>query len=61
MQGSSLRVDAGLDRHDDRFDDGRDAPWFDRLDYSFKYSRSRFVWVRLTGISVPFASFIRRI
>ena len=27
---------------------------------SFRYSRSRFVWARLTGISVPFASFIRR-
>ena len=27
---------------------------------SFRYSRSRFVCARLTGISVPFASFIRR-
>ena len=39
-----LRIDTGLDRYD----------------YSLRYSRSRFVWVRLTGISVPFASFIRR-
>ena len=36
-------------------------PGFDRYDYSFRYSRSRLVWVRLTGISVPFVSFIRRI
>ena len=36
-------------------------PGFDRYDYSFRYSRSRLVCVRLTGISVPFASFIRRI
>ncbi len=28
--------------------------------YSFRYSRSRFVWDRLTGISVAFASFILR-
>ena len=28
--------------------------------YSFRYSRSRRVCVRLTGISVAFASFIRR-
>ena len=28
--------------------------------YSFRYSRSRFVCDRLTGISVPFTSFIRR-
>ena len=62
MQGSGLRVDAGFDRHDDGFDDGRDAAArFDRFDYSFKYSRSRFVCVRLTGISVPFVSLIRRI
>ena len=61
MQGGGLRVDAGFNRHDDGFDDGGEAPRFDRLDYSFKYSRSRFVCVRLTGISVPFVSFIRRI
>ena len=36
-------------------------PGFDGYDYSFRYSRSRLVWVRLTGISVPFVSFIRRI
>jgi len=36
-------------------------PGLDRYDYSFRYSRSRLVCVRLTGISVPFASFIRRI
>jgi hypothetical protein len=36
---------------------------FDRRleDYSFRYSRSRLVCDRLTGISVLFASFIRRI
>ena len=28
--------------------------------YSFRYSRSLLVWALLTGISVPFASFIRR-
>lgn len=32
----------------------------ERLRYSFRYSLSRRVWVRLTGISVAFASFIRR-
>ena len=31
-----------------------------RVGQSFRYSRSRFVCARLTGISVPFASFIRR-
>ena len=40
-----LWIDAGLNRYD----------------YSFRYSRSRLVCVRLTGISVPFVSFIRRI
>jgi hypothetical protein len=30
------------------------------IGYSFRYSRSRRVCVRLTGISVAFASFIRR-
>jgi hypothetical protein len=30
------------------------------LGYSFRYSRRRLVWDRLTGISVPFASFILR-
>jgi hypothetical protein len=35
--------------------------WCGRLlAYSFRYSRSRRVCVRLTGISVAFASFIRR-
>jgi hypothetical protein len=56
-----MRVDAGLDGHDDSFDDRRETSRFERLDYSFKYSRSLLVWVRLTGISVPFVSFIRRI
>jgi hypothetical protein len=32
----------------------------ERRRQSFRYSRSRLVCVRLTGISVPFASFIRR-
>ena len=31
-----------------------------RVGQSFRYSRSLFVWARLTGISVLFASFIRR-
>ena len=61
MQGSGVRIDAGLDRDDNRFDYRRGDTRLDRLDYSFKYSRSRLVCVRLTGISVPFVSFIRRI
>jgi hypothetical protein len=28
--------------------------------YNFRYSRRRRVWMRLTGISVDFSSFIRR-
>jgi hypothetical protein len=38
--------------------------WFGTLrerDQSFRYSLSRLVWDRLTGISVLLASFIRRI
>ena len=36
------------------------SPDLRRVVQSFRYSRSRFVCARLTGISVPFASFIRR-
>jgi len=49
-----------------RRNDTRPQGRLDRLDalrgfgYSFRYSRSRRVCVRLTGISVDFSSFIRR-
>ncbi len=33
--------------------------WVARVVHSLKYSRRRLVWERLTGISVPLASFIR--
>ena len=43
VQGSGMRVDAGLDRDDNGFEDRRGAARLDRLGYSFKYSRSRLV------------------
>jgi hypothetical protein len=64
--GRRERVFLGGDAVRERFlvsegrDDGRILGGDGRRGYSFRYSRSRFVWLRLTGISVAFASFILR-